>query len=102
MDLLVDPSLFFKNKQRNMPFKQTILFFLFTALSSLCFGLVINTKDFPMVGDKKGSLLVVNEMHGVRSNPEAYLHLLTHLNAQLHTGDTLNLFLEIPYSKSVL
>ncbi|WP_205529366.1 hypothetical protein [Taibaiella koreensis] len=74
----------------------------------LCCGVLsvkaqVNRLDsFPSLGQHKGALIFINEMHGCVSNAIAYLDVLQHISRQLSAGDTINLFLEIPFSASVM
>jgi hypothetical protein len=76
---------------------------LFLCSLSLGAAAQIDYKDaFPDIGSHRGGLIVVDEMHDVRSNPVVYLSILRALHQQLPAGDTINLLLEIPYSRSVM
>ncbi|WP_123985237.1 hypothetical protein [Taibaiella soli] len=55
---------------------------------------------FPDIRDKKGSLITVNEMHGALANTNVYLDILKHIHGQ-QPADTINLFLEVPFSMAV-
>lgn len=62
---------------------------------------LIDTVNYDFFG-YKGKLICVNEMHGVKTNDLVYTELVKKLSAVAKPGDTINLILEMPYSRAWL
>jgi len=87
----------------------TLMFSRFAALYaavSLLAGTVsaqvVHKDVFPDIRARRGGLIVMDEMHDVTSNPVVYLDMIRAVHSQLPAGDTINLLLEIPYSRSIM
>lgn len=83
---------------------RTAVLFLFACFlyPSFIHAQIGHSGQFPDVRNKKGALIAINEMHGVTTVFPVYLDILKNVNTQLQPGDSINLFLEIPYSCAVM
>ena len=75
----------------------SFIFFAFLFGSSARAQRIIDTTTIDF-GRYRGALLTISEMHGVRASNLVYFHFLQKLAAHCGPGDTINLFLETPYS----
>ena len=76
-----------------------VVFGCLLVLSKLSFGQTINTSSFsPSQDSLRGKLLFVTECHEVRSNLPEYLAVINHMTAKFGNADTLNVFIEAPFT----
>ena len=88
------------HKSVNVTYYLLSLLLLFT-IASNCSGQSVDTKEFLPANDSlKGKLLFVTECHEVRTNYSEYQSVISKITANFTASDTLNIFLEAPFTLS--
>ncbi len=76
-----------------------ILFYCLFVSNKFCSGQTVNTSAFSPTEDSiKGKLLFLTECHEVKTNFPEYLSVIGKLTTKFESTDTLNVFIEAPYT----